>query len=337
MDKKALFTPALAVMCTLMIVSNVVAQRPKAARPTARTSNVLSLLPASDAVINLNVRRLFAEALPGALAERDKLAQVYIQIDKLKSQTGVDPRLFDQLAIGLRYTYPSAGITKVESIFLARGKFSPAAIVAAGRIAANGKFAEEKYKGATIYVFTLNEQIRLLGLYNLRVSDLAVSVLDANTLALGSPANVRVAIDAGKTGKRVSSDVLALATSDPNAIIGFGGNLSPALLKNLSLGNDMLAQDVAKIRQTSGAAGIKGANFYLSLVARTYTPAQAKDLNETVTSVLPLAPLFVGRLPEAKRKLAQSALDNLKVVAQGNELRITTEIPQVNLSAVIRP
>jgi hypothetical protein len=297
----------------------------------------VDLLPPSDAVINLDVRRLFAEALPGAFGtEPAKLAQVNSQIDKLKSQTGVDPRSFDQLAVGLRYTYPAPGITKVESVFLARGKFNPAALVAAGRMAANGKFVEEKYSGAVIYVFTLDEQIRLLGLYNMRIHDLAVSALDANTLAMGSPPNVRAAIDAAKTGKRVSSELTALATADRGAIIGFGGNLSPNLLKNLDLGNDVLASDLATIRQAFGAAGIRGTNFYLSLVARTYTPAQAKALSETVTSVLPLAPLFVGRLPEAKKALAQSALTNLKVVTQGNELRITTEIPQASLSAVIR-
>jgi len=336
MYKKALVLAALTLLFAF-IVSDVAAQRPRPARPAARAANLVDLLPASDAVINVDVRRLFTEALPGAFAtEPAKLAHVNSQIDQLKSQTGVDPRSFDQLAIGLRYTYPSPGITKVESVFLARGKFNPATLVAAGRIAAKGNFVEEKYKGSPIYIFTLNQQLRLLGLYNLSIRDLAVSVLDANTLAMGSLANVRAAIDAGKTGRRVSGEVTALATGDRTAILGFGGNLSPSLIKNLDLGNDVLANDLATIRQAFGAAGIRGTNFYLSLVARTYTAPQAKALSETVTSVLPLAPLLVGRLPEAKKTLAQGALNNLKVVVQGNELRVTTEIPQASLAAVVR-
>jgi len=336
MSKKALVLPALTLLLTLMLC-DAAAQRPRPASRVVRPANVATLLPASDAVITINVRRLFTEALPAAFAaEPAKLAQVNGQIDKLKSRTGVDPRSFDQLAVGLRYKYPSPGITKVESVFLARGKFDSAALVAAGRTAGNGNFTETKHKGTTIYVFVLQEQFRLLGLYNLRINDLAVCVLDANTLVMGSPASVRTAIDAGKTGKRISADVLALAASDPNAIMGFGGNLSPNLLKNLALGNDMLAKDVASIRQAFGAAGIKGTNFYLSLVARTYTPAQANELREAATGLLALAPLVIGQLAEAKRPLATSAFETLKVVAQGNELRVTTEIPQTGLATVIR-
>lgn len=336
MSKKALVVPALTLLLTFMFC-DAAAQRPRPTPRVVRPANVANLLPASDAVITIDVRRLFSEALPAAFAaEPAKLAQVNGQIDKFKSRTGVDPRSFDQLAVGLRYTYPFPGITKVESVFLARGKFNSAALLAAGRTAANGNFTEAKYKGATIYVFVLQEQFRLLGLYNLRINDLAVCVLDANTLAMGSPANVRAAIDAGKTGKRISADVLALAASDPHAIMGFGGNLSPTLLKNLDLGNDALAKDLASIRQAFGAAGIKGKNFYLSLVARTYTPAQAAELRETATGLLSLAPLLIPQLPEPRKSLASSALQSLKVVAQGNELRITTEIPQTGLAAVIR-
>jgi hypothetical protein len=320
-----------------LMVCDAAAQRPRPTPRVVRAANVATLLPASDAVITIDVRRLFTEALPAAFAaEPAKLAQVNGQIDKLKSRTGVDPRSFDQLAVGLRYTYPSPGITKVESVFLARGKFDSAALVAVGRTAANGNFTEAKYKGATIYVFVLQEQFRLLGLYNLRINDLAVCVLDANTLAMGSPASVRAVIDAGKTGKRIGADVLALAVSDPNAIMGFGGNLPPTLLKNLDLGNDAQAKDLASIRQAFGAAGIRGKNFYLSLVARTYTPAQAAELRETATGLLSLGPLLIPRLPEPRKSLASSALQSLKVAAQGNELRITTEIPQAGLAAVIR-
>lgn len=327
--------PALALLFSLLLVSDAEAQRARAQRPRTNAPSVLNLLPESDAVIFIDVRRLLNEAIPGVFAGNPtKLAQVNTQIDKFKSQTGVDARSIDRLAVGMRYTYPSPGITKVESIAIARGTFNPAALVSAGRIAANGKFQEQKYKGATIYVFTVNEQVRLLGLYNLRINDLAVSVLDPNTLAIGSPATVRAAIDARKVGKHVSSELIALAMRDPNALIGFGGNVSPAVWRNL--GADMFAKDVSSIRQVYGSFGIKGLSFSVSLVARTLTAAQARSLNETVTGLTQLAPIFVGRMPEARKKLAQSALDNLKISPQGNELQISTEVLQADVASVIR-
>jgi hypothetical protein len=335
MYKKLLVLASLAVLFILLPANDAAAQTARRSR-TLRTANIVNQLPPSDAVININVGRLFAEGLPAAVAgDQTKLAQLNSQVEKLKTQTGVDPRAFDQLAMGLRYTYPSPGIVKVESVALARGRFNSASVLAAGRVAAAGRFAEQKYKGATVYVFTLNDQIRLFGVYNLRVNELAVAILNANTLAMGTPANVRAAIDA-QTGRKINGEVAALALSDPGAIIAFGGNVPPQLLSGLRLDNDAVVKDLSGIRQVFGSAAMKGANFSLLIVARTYNAAQAKNLSDTVTSVLPLAPLLVGRLPEAKMKLAQTALANLKVVAQGNELRITTEVPQGGLAALIR-
>ena len=320
-----------------MLVPNAAAQRPRAPRPGTNASNVLNLLPASDAVVSVDVRRLLNEAVPSVFAaDPAKLAQVNAQIDKFKSQTGIDPRSCERLAVGLRYTYPSPGIIKGESVAIMRGTFNPAAIAGAGRIAASGKFDEQKYKGATICVFSLNEQIKLLGVYNLRVNNLAVSVLNANTLVVGSLSTVRAAIDAGKFGRRASSELVALAMRDPNALIAFAGNVTPALQRNLRLGNDETAKDVASIRQVYGSVGIKGAKFYVSLAARTFNPAQAKRLSDTITGLEQLAPLVVDRLPEARKKLARSALESLKITSQGNELRISTEVLQVDVASVIR-
>ena len=333
---KRLLAPAFALLFIVVFACNVRAQR-TAAQRTRNASNVLSTLPPSDAVIFVDVQRLLNEAIPGVFAaEPAKLAQINDQIDNFKTKTGIDPRSFDRLAVGLRYTYPGPGVTKVENVAILRGTFNPSAVVAAGRLAANGKFQEQKYKGATIYVFNLNEQIRLFGLFNLRVSDLAVSFLDANTVAMGSPQSVRGAIDAGKLVRRVSSELVALAMSDPKAIIGFGGNVSPALLQNLDFGNDMLAKDMSSIRQVYGSVGASGTSFSVSLVARTFNPTQARSLSDTVAGLKQLGDLFVGRLPEAKRKLAQSALDNLKVEAQGTELRIRTDVFQADVASVIK-
>ena len=336
MNKTTLaLSPAFALVFTLVFVCDVQAQRTAARLPRTNASNILNTLPPSDAVIFVDVRRLLNEAIPGVFAsEPAKLAQVNTQIDSFKTKTGIDPRSFDRLAVGLRYTYPAAGVT--ESVAIAHGTFNPGTVVAAGRPAANGKFQELKYKGATIYVFSLNEQVRLFGLFNLRVSDLAMSIIDANTVAMGSPASVRGMIDAGKVGKRASSELIALATSDPKAIIGFGGNVSPALLKNLNFGNDVLAKDISSIRQVYGSVGSSGASFSVSLVARTFNPAQALSLSDTVTGLKQLGGLFVGRLPEAKRKLAQGALDNLKIDTQGNELRIRTDVSQADVASVIK-
>src|SRR4030095_9556970 len=103
-----------------------------------------------------------------------------------KTQTGLDPRSFHQIALGLSYTYPQQGITKINTVAIASGTFYSGALVAARRLAANGKYVERKYEGKTIYVFSMDRQVKLLGLLNIKVSDLAITSLDGNTLALGN-------------------------------------------------------------------------------------------------------------------------------------------------------
>lgn len=323
-------------MMSFLLISDANAQRRPTPHPAAKAAtapNVLTQLPESDAVISVDVRRL-NEAIAGVFASNPaRLAQLNTQIDKFKSQTGIDARTFDRLAVGMRYTYPSPGITKVESIALARGAFNNAALVSAGRAAASGKFREQRYKGATINVFTIAEQVRLFGMFDLHINELAVSVLDPNTLALGSPKTVQAAIDA-RIGKRVSNELIALATKDPAALIGFGGNVSPTVWRNL--GSDMFAKDISAIRQAYGSFAIKGSNFSVFLAARPSTPAQARSLNDTISGLTQLAPMLVGRMPELRRKLAQRALNNLKTSIVGSELQISTEVSQTDVVAVIR-
>ena len=184
---------AVTLVLSLVVSAIALAQRSRSASSVGQTPTLLSSLPPSDAVALINVNRVLDEALPKLLAENPaKLADVTSELAKFKTQTGLDPRSFDQIALGLNYKYPREGITTISTAVLARGTFNAGAIVAAGRLAANGKYAEQKYQGKTIYLFSLDQQIRLLGLWNLNVRDLAVTAVDGNTLALGGLGGVQL-------------------------------------------------------------------------------------------------------------------------------------------------
>ncbi len=151
-----------------------IAQTRRRAAATTPPS-LLNKLPVSDAVAQVNVKRVLAEALPKLLAGNSaKMAEVDSQIEQFKSRTSLDVRSFDELALGMLYSYPSAGVTKIDTVAVARGTFDTAAIVAAGKAAGNGKYREEKYLGKTIYIFTLDQQVRLLGVLDVKIRELAV-------------------------------------------------------------------------------------------------------------------------------------------------------------------
>src|SRR5260370_41479328 len=79
-----------------------------------------------------------------------KLAEVKSDIEKFKTRTGIDPRSFDQVAFGMHYTYPAEGVTKIDTVAIARGTFKTDAFVAAGRRGGGGeKLGEEGQRQRT--------------------------------------------------------------------------------------------------------------------------------------------------------------------------------------------
>jgi hypothetical protein len=297
---------------------------------------LMASLPASDAVAQIKLRQLLNEALPRIMGNNSvRLAEVNANIQTFKNRTGLDPRMFEQLALGLRFSHPAAGVTKVQTVALANGTFSPAAMVAAGRVASNGSYREEKYQGKTIYVFKLEENIRVAGLFNFRIDELAAAPLDANVLALGDPAGVRAAIDAGKSRKGANAELIALASRDPNAVIGFGGNVTEQLIANLDIGNAPIATDLSKLRQVYGSVGTTEKDLELFLAARAVNAEAAKNLGDTLEGLKQFGALLVGRLSGARGVLAKSALANLQIVTQANELQIRTAVPQADIGPLM--
>jgi len=297
---------------------------------------LMSSLPQSDAVAQVKVKQLLSEAMPRILANNPaKLSEVNASIDRFKERTGLDPRMFQQVALGVRFTYPSEGVTKLQTVALAEGTFKAEAMMAAGRVASNGKYREEKYQDKTIYIFSIDENLKLLGLFDIKIGDLAVAPLDTNTLALGDPAAVRSAIDASRSRKRANADLIALASRDPNAVIGFGSNITEQLVANLDIGNAPIAADLRTLRQAYGSVSTTETDLQLFIAARAVNAEAAKNLSNTIEGLTQFGALFVGRWSGAKGVLAKSALSNLKIVTAANELQIRTSVAQAEVGPLL--
>jgi len=303
---------------------------------TAAVPTLMSSLPESDAVAQVKMQQLLNEAMPRIFAGNPaKLSEVNASIDRFKERTGLDPRMFQQVALGARFSYPSEGVTKVQTVALANGTFSAAAMVAAGRVASNGKYREEKYQDKTVYIFQVDENLRLLGLFNVRIGELAAAPLDTNTLALGDPDGVRRVIDAGRSRKQANAELIALASKDPNAVIGFGSNVTEQLIGNLDIGNAPIASDLRTVRQVYGSVGTTQNDLQLFLAARAVNAAAAKNLGDTLEGLKQFGALFVGRLSGAKGVLAKSALSNLQIVSNANELQLRTSVAQAEIGPLL--
>ena len=304
---------------------------------TPAASSLMASLPASDAVVQVKAKQLFTEAMPRILANNPaKLAQANAAVENFKTRTGLDPRMFDQIAVGVKFTFPGEGIAKAQTVALAKGSFSSTALITAGSLAAQGKYRQEKYKDKTIYIFTLDENISLLGVIDFRINELAVMPLDANTLALGDPHSVRSVIDVTNGAKRANVEIIALASRDPNAVIGFGANMSPQLIASVdAVANMPVAADLRKLRQVYGSVSTTEKDLELFLAARAVNNETASNLGSTLKGLADLAPVFVGQMSGAKGVLAKSALSNLKIVTDANELQIRTAVPQADVGPLM--
>ncbi|HKO62181.1 MAG TPA: hypothetical protein VJV03_13540 [Pyrinomonadaceae bacterium] len=328
---------SLALVAILATASISAFAQTNRTRSTPPASALLSSLPPSDGVAFIKMRRVLDEAMPKLLAENPaQLAELNNELAEFKNKTGIDPRSFEEMALSFQFSYPSPAVTKIRTVALARGTFNSGALVAAGRMAANGKYVEQEYRGKTIYIFTLDRQLRLFGLWNLKVRDLAVTSINGNVLALGDIEAVKAALDANRSRKHANPDLIAMASHDPNAMIGFGGNISESLMETLRVKHNGIAREMTAVRKVYGSLGMTNSDLELMVAARTVDSYSAKNLGDTVEGLKALAGLFIGRLPAAKESLARAALNNLKITTAGNDLQIRTAVAQAQVAPLIR-
>ncbi|HEV7376228.1 MAG TPA: hypothetical protein VGN95_16035 [Pyrinomonadaceae bacterium] len=336
MNKKSF---ALFLALAVALISNAASTGAQTRQATAQASSAapLNLLPPSDFLAFVNVKRLLNEAAPKVLADNPaKLAQFNAEIDKFKTQTGIDARSFESIAVGMRYQHPSPNITTTDTVVIARGTFNSGALLAAARLATQGRYQEEKYNGATLYTFKIQDQVKMLGLFNMRVGEVAATALDANTLVIGEPVSVRATLDANKAPSRVNNDLVQLAMRTPSALMGFSANVPPTLTATADFGNAEISKIIGSIRQAYGAVSTTANGFDLLTIARTEKPDQAQALSETLGALKQFGGMLVTQLPPETGKLAQSALDSLKIAAAGNETSISFELRQADISTLMR-
>src|SRR5215213_4991974 len=201
---------------------------PKDDKKAKTNSQLVALLPPSDAALTIDAKRLFTEALPQILtANQPMLTEIQGKLDRIKSRTGVDYKQFEQVAVGVSSIKASESGFDFEPLVLARGQFNATALMTAAKTAAKDKYREEKIGERTVYIFspqaaveqgtkTLEENkdkfinskfAGIIGkfLAGLSNKEMALTTYDNNTVVLGSLARVREMFEA-KT--RISAEVL---------------------------------------------------------------------------------------------------------------------------------
>jgi hypothetical protein len=261
-----------------------------AAPRAASATELLSMLPAADAVAYLDAQRMLTEVVPHIfINDSATFARVNQEIDKFKEHTGTDARQFDSIAIAARFKNGSAMNTQYV-MGLVRGRFNASEAintsVAKAKAEAEAKkrsftWKEEQFEGTTISVE--------------RPGGFCMAAVDANTIAFGDLEGIKAMLGA-RAGRaaRVDSSLTELATLNPSAVAGFAANVPPSAVKQM-VGADEFGEAFNSIRQVYGNADATGATGTLNVTLRSETGEQAQALAEKLGSLRQLAALFLSR------------------------------------------
>lgn len=337
----AIFTLSILVLNTA--ASAIVDTKVKKAADSAA---LVAMLPASDGVVVFDIKTFLGSALPQLLSgNQAMLAEVTKAIDEAKTKTGIDVRQFETLAAGISATKIAEKKYDQDSVVIARGQVNAGGVLAAAKLAAKGKYREEKVGERTIFIFEAREVVaqnapqapgatpgvlkKALGAFS---KEMAAFALDANTLAFGSVEKVK-ATAVGTT--KVEKDITDLLYKTPASVGSFAARVPDGMSAFLPLENDELGKNVDSIKYLYGSMNVSGSGTALSATARTLQPQQATGLKETLDGLQMLGKAFLGSAKGADKQVYARLVDNVKFSANGNEVSMDLAIAQSDIDFLI--
>ncbi|QQS39933.1 MAG: hypothetical protein IPM63_11190 [Acidobacteriota bacterium] len=315
----------------------------------ARSNELAALLPQSDGVLVLDVRKLFDESLPQILSANEPLlAKINGEANKIKTRTGLDLRQFDVLALGVRTKQVDEKTLNVEPVILARGPYNGNSLAEAAKMASEGKSRTEEFAGRTVYIFSAKEIVdrnRPLGAGSQSVfekmfdkvlnglsDEVALAAYDSNTVALGSLGRVKELLG---NSPRIENRLLEMLGRKQNAVASFGMVVPDGLSRYFELEEDELGESLNSVREVNGTLDTLPGRTMLSIAARTVDAKQAENLEIMLSG---FRGLFAGILKQQKgedKKVYGRMLENLSVDRNETELTVSLEIPQGDLDIIV--
>lgn len=313
----------------------------------SQTTQLASLLPESDGVVTLDIRRFFGVALPKILsANQPMLNSVLVKIDEMKSKTGIDIRQFDYLAAGVTAKKISVKEYDVEPVVIVRGQISSGSLIGTAKLAANGKYREEKAGDKIIYVFTTKDiadnaakqvpgtssaakSAKLIGSLS---REIAVSMIDANTLVFGTLPLVRQTLDA-KTA--AGTELISLLGKRETSVVSFAGRVPAGMGSFLPFENDELGKNIESIKLIYGNMDVNGEITSVNVTARTLQNSQAASLSQTLEGLQLVGKAFLGGSKNADKQVYARMIENAKFTVKGNELMLDLQVPQGDIDVLV--
>ncbi len=305
--------------------------------PATQAAASLSTLPEADTLIYVNVHRILNEALPKFVPEKD-LAGLQSAFNEVNQHAGVDPSKLDYFVIAVRFHKPSQELKFLppDLMLVASGGFAADSLILLAKSAAADKLHDEKYGSKTLSVLTIDDILKLSGSNPLlkSFSEVAIVPLSNNSIAVGSPAYLRAAVDAAEGRGRMSAESLNSLLRDSTALISVAGSPLTSFKKSFGLlgteNNPRGANCNSKFGDFYAAVTMDATNILLRGAMNADNSDTAKIITYLLSGLMQQA---ANSVPD---KNAQSALKALSITAPENEVLLSATIPQQLVGDFIR-
>ena len=317
-------------------------------KQVVQTNTLLASLPASDAVMTMDIKRMMDEAMPQILSSKPQtLGELNAKMAEFKEKTGIDLRQFEQVAIGIGYKQISAKETDFEPVMLARGKFESGAFLGLAKLAAKGKYREEKIGERTVYIFAAKEILadnkpstgskktndifdRLMKSFT---NEVAVTAFDSNTLAMGKFDRLKLMFTESKS--RVDSELIALASRKPNALMSFAGNMPNGAGQFFDLDNDEIGKHINSIRKLYGSMDLSDGKGLLAVAAKTTKVEDAQGLEDMLAGLQMLGKGLLGGSKGADKQVYSRMIENAVIARKGTEVTLDLAVPKTDIDILM--
>ena len=251
-----------------------------------------------------------------------------------------------------------------DGVVIVQGAFDTKRLISLANLSFGVRAVQQTHGGTSLHTWTLNNQAPQAGMMP-QMRELSMAALDGQTLVAGTPTGVRECLDVYHAGgnNEPNSELVKLTTQNPAALIAVGFKLKPLTdARNTNAnssagsrsglrldgidkfgtspageagaastnGNNSFTKMLESIEQVHASVGMTALALDTLLIARTKTIEQAEELNNTIAG---LRQMLESSFTNSSN--ARSPFSNLKISANGNEVRIHLQITQNEIASLM--
>jgi hypothetical protein len=332
---------AIAAFLVLNTIAFAGSDKPRKKGTAKVPVRMLSMMPATDGIAVMDASRFFSEAMPRLMsADQPIFNQFFATLRSIETETRIDLRKFDQVAVSVAYKRMADGRTDYQPVVLASGPASAATIATALQKAPVEGSRQETIGGKTVYIFKVDAnaaakkapaagKAKLGGILN---TEMAVASLDATTVVAGPLHRVRETIEKPRP---VSPELTSLLERNVGSVVSFAMQKPPMIASLIPSELDTLGASLDAIRMMYGSMETTPAGMQLNVSARTAKASNAATLREAISDLQTLGKMIFGSSKRSDQQMYGRLISSATVRSVGTDVTMSLSVAYTDVNQLL--